>query len=209
MIYELRRDTLRPCTLPAALERFGAACEQRRSGSPPGGVWYTDVGPLNQIVHVWGYASLAERERIRAAAGAGPAAPAWPPALDEFAVRREVGLYAALPGPAMLQPGRVGPYFELRSYFVRAAGGLQRYLAGWEQKLAERLALSPLTVALHTELGPLHHIVQIWPYASLAQRAEVRRRASEAGIIPPPGALDALVSMESQLLLAAPCSPIQ
>ena len=28
-----------------------------------GGFWHTEIGPLNQIHHVWGYKNLAERTR--------------------------------------------------------------------------------------------------------------------------------------------------
>lgn len=31
------------------------------------GYFHTEVGPLNQIVHLWAYASMAEREQRRAA----------------------------------------------------------------------------------------------------------------------------------------------
>jgi hypothetical protein len=30
------------------------------------GYFHTDIGPLNQVVHMWGYESLDERQRLRA-----------------------------------------------------------------------------------------------------------------------------------------------
>jgi hypothetical protein len=37
------------------------------------GYFVTEVGPLNQIVHLWGYADFADRTRRRAALSADPA----------------------------------------------------------------------------------------------------------------------------------------
>ena len=36
------------------------------------GYFHTEIGELNQIVHLWGYNSLAERERRRAQLAADP-----------------------------------------------------------------------------------------------------------------------------------------
>ena len=51
--------------------------------------------------------------------------------------------------------------------------------------------------------------MQVWPYASLAQRAEVRRVAVERGVLAPPGAMDVMVTQENAILLPAPFSPMQ
>ena len=39
------------------------------------GFYVSELGPLNEVVHLWGFASLAERERRRALMEADPA---WP-----------------------------------------------------------------------------------------------------------------------------------
>lgn len=36
------------------------------------GYFYTEIGPLNQIIHMWGYADMAERSRKRQELGADP-----------------------------------------------------------------------------------------------------------------------------------------
>jgi hypothetical protein len=204
VIFELCSETQRPGTLPEALRRCAAAWAARVRHSTPGGIWSSEAGALNRIVHAWPYADAAECGRVRhAVAQEG----AWPP-LDDLRVHAEAQLFTPLPGP-MLQPGRTGPIYELRSYFVKPGDGVARYIAGWEDKLAERLALSPLAVAGYADVGPLSRIVQLWPYASLARRAEVRRVAVETGVLPPPGALDVMVSQENAILLPAPFSPMQ
>ena len=74
MIVEQRTYTLKPGATPEYLrlyEHEGLAIQEPILGRLVG--WYTsDFGPLNQIIHMWGYESYAERERRRAALGADP-----------------------------------------------------------------------------------------------------------------------------------------
>ena len=69
MNLDLRMYTLRPGMLPAWLkmyEQYGHALQVKHCGEP---VFYTttEVGTLNQVVHVWQYKNQAEREKKRAA----------------------------------------------------------------------------------------------------------------------------------------------
>ncbi len=68
MIYEMRTYDLKPRSGPEFIKRFGAAYEKRKKLSQPAAFWTTEIGPLNQVIHVWPYQDLAERDRIRAAA---------------------------------------------------------------------------------------------------------------------------------------------
>ena len=45
------------------------------------GFYVSEIGPLNEVVHLWGFASLAERERRRALMEADPAWSAYRQAL--------------------------------------------------------------------------------------------------------------------------------
>ena len=80
MIYELRTYRLVPRSIPEVERLFGEAYEHRRKYSELTAFWHTEIGPLNEIVHVWGYADLAERARIRAEAAKDPN---WPPKIRE------------------------------------------------------------------------------------------------------------------------------
>jgi hypothetical protein len=68
MIVEQRTYTLQPGVLPELLETYereGMAVHRRILGNMIG-YFYTEIGPLNQIVHLWGYDSLEDRARRRA-----------------------------------------------------------------------------------------------------------------------------------------------
>lgn len=206
MIYEVRTYDCRPTTMPEVIKRFGDAYEHRRKYSELAACWYTEIGPLNQIVHIWPYESLDERGRIRAEAANDPN---WPPRIQEFLVNATAEIFVPFPFSPPLQPGRMGPVYEMRSYTVKAAGGIAGTIQRWEGKIGERTKLSPLAVVMHTELGLLNKYVHVWPYESLEQRAEIRRRAVETGAWPPPGGQETLVTQENKILLPTPFSPLQ
>lgn len=205
MIYELRAYDFRPGTLPEAIERLGAWCEHRRRYSELAGMWRTEVGPLNRVVHLWPYADLAERERVRAAVAQDPNRPK----LDDIRVRAQAEVFVPFPFSPQPEPGRHGPWYELRRYAVKGGGAMQSIQGLWEPLVEARRKLSPLTVVMQAEIGELHTFVHIWPYESLAQRAEVRERAAAEGVWPPPGVVEHFVAMENQLLLPVPFSPLQ
>lgn len=50
------------------------------------GFYVSEIGPLNEVVHLWGFASLAERERRRALMEADPGWAVYRQALQELDV---------------------------------------------------------------------------------------------------------------------------
>jgi hypothetical protein len=69
VIYELRTYRLKTGTVPHYLklvEEEGIAIQRSHLGHLAG-YFATDIGPLNEIVHIWAFDSLADRERRRAA----------------------------------------------------------------------------------------------------------------------------------------------
>jgi hypothetical protein len=72
MIVEERTYTVKPGTVQqyyADYDPRGLKIQQRVLGNLIG-YFHTEIGALNRIVHLWGYDSLAERERRRAALAA-------------------------------------------------------------------------------------------------------------------------------------------
>ena len=65
MIYEVRTYGLRPGSIPEVEKRFAEALPHREKYSKLGALWHTELGPLNQIVHVWPYESLDQRAELR------------------------------------------------------------------------------------------------------------------------------------------------
>lgn len=72
MLVELRTYTFHPGKLPEFLrvyEQEGLEVQKRILGRMVG-YYTTEIGPLNQVVHLWAYESLNDRQERRALLGA-------------------------------------------------------------------------------------------------------------------------------------------
>ena len=204
MIYELRTYTLKVRALPKVLQLFAERLEHRQKYSPLGAFWYTEIGPLNQIIHVWPYESLDERDRVRAEAGKDPN---WPPPVHEYIDVMTSEIMIPFPSSPELKPAKLGPIYEMRSYMLKA-GAVPTLRRLWEEKIVERVKLTPLCAVWTSEIGDLNKLVHIWPYESLEQRAEVRAKAVEIGAWPPDGG-HLILTQENKIMFPAEFSPLQ
>jgi hypothetical protein len=180
MIHELRRYQIKPGKLGTYVEQSGSIGRPIR-GDRFGkllGYWSTELGPLNQVVHLWEYPDLA----ARAAARAGLAK-------DE----RWVNEYLPVSGPLLeaqenmiLSPFDWAPYrptsgmgiHELRVYRLHP-GKATAYSETMREALPLREKHSAPVGYWQVEIGPLNTIVHLWGYRDLAHRAEVRRALAE------------------------------
>ncbi len=74
MIYEIRTYRLSVGAVPAyiqAISEEGIAIQRPHLGTLHG-YFFSEIGPLNEIVHIWAYQDLADRETRRAALAADP-----------------------------------------------------------------------------------------------------------------------------------------
>jgi hypothetical protein len=205
MIYEIRTYQLKVGSLAEVRRRFGAAYEHRQRYSPLAAFWHTEIGPLNEIVHVWPYADLAERARVRAEAAKDPN---WPPKIQDFILDMQSEILVPFPFVPELAPGKMGPVFEMRYYTVKA-GTLPDLIKRWESKIGERTRLSPLVLAGHVEFGEANRFIRVWAYESLDQRTAIRRKARETGVWPPRGGGETLLTQANKILLPASFSPVR
>lgn len=67
MIYELRTYTLYPGKLSEYLGILEQVMPVREKYSKLTGFWYTEIGELNQVVHIWAYNNLEHRTQVRQA----------------------------------------------------------------------------------------------------------------------------------------------
>src|SRR5258708_9529373 len=181
MIYEFRTYTLKPRSLAEVEKRYGEAYEYRKKYSPLTAFWHTEIGPLNEIIHVWGYKDLAERARIRAEAAKEAN---WPPKIREFVVDQEVEVVNPFPFIPDITPGTMGPIFEIRRYSL-TPGSLPGVMKRWEGAIGERVKLSPVILAGGVEFGGANPLLHLLGYQSKDQPAQVREHARQARIPPP------------------------
>jgi hypothetical protein len=205
MIFEIRTYRVKPGSVPEVEKRFGEAYELRKKHSPLAAFWHTEIGPLNEVVHVWPYEDLEERGRVRAAAAKETG---WPPKLGEFVLDMQSEVLVPFHFSPPLPPGKHGPYYELR-YYTLKPGTLPGLVEGWGSKIAERSKLSPLALAGNVDIGEANRFIHIWPYRSLDERAAIRKQARDAGVWPPPYAADIVLTQNNKILMPAAFSPAQ
>ena len=204
MIHEIRTYELKPRSVPEFGTRVAEKLPGRLEYSKIGGWWYTEMGPLNQVVHIWPYDDLNQRAEIRAKVVADGK---WPPNTAEFILNMRSEIFN--PAPFMTPLGRrqIGPIYEMRTYTYRG-GDIPKVLDAWGERIAEREKLSPLAACWYSELGELNRFVHLWAYKSLEERGRVRDEARAKGIWPPPVSVVPL-KQENKILLPFDFSPMQ
>lgn len=203
MIYEVRTYTLKPGAIPQWERHFEEALPNRVKHSPLAALWHTEMGPLNQVIHVWPYENLQQRMDIRARAAQEPG---WPPKGGDLILHMESEIWI----PAAFSPSlgggkKEGNIYEMRIYQYQP-GTIPHVLEAWEKSLPERVQLSPIAACMHTDVGGLNRWMHIWPYASMAERQRIREQSTK---LPnwPPKTREWLVSQQTKVLIPASFSP--
>ena len=214
MIYEVRTYDCKPQSVPEVEKRFAEAYETRKKFSQLAAYWHTEIGPLNQVIHVWPYKDREERRKIREAA-VKESAGKWPPDTAEFMVAQRSDIFHQFEFSPELKPGRQGPFFEMRIYTYQT-GQLENLTRAWAHALPHRLKLGPATAIWYSELGGLNKFVHIWSYKSLDERWATRMKSRETGDWPPSAAAKKagqpayrLAMQENKIVMPAAFSPIQ
>src|SRR6201988_3692692 len=66
--------------------------------------------------------------------------------------------------------------FEMRTYRLQP-GSVPEAEKRFGEALTDRVKVSPLGAFFHTEVGPLNHIIHVWPYDDLQHRTRVRSQS--------------------------------
>ena len=77
---------------------FCEAYEVRAQYSPLGALFQTEIGPLNEVIHIWPYENLQHRADTRAAASKDTSGK-WPPSsASHLIVTQETDILDPIPG---------------------------------------------------------------------------------------------------------------
>ena len=211
MIHELRTYTLAPGKQAEYLKLSGDLSRKIR-GDDYGkleGFFSTEFGTLNQLVHLWSYADLNERERLRMALGRNERwIREYVPQIRPLLVTQENKILSeVLP---LQPPADTGNIYELRWYrthATRAGEWLELFKAimPTREKYMRRVGL------WQTQMGQLNEAVHLWVYKDLNERAAARSKA----LADPEWqaflgkALPLLLNMQSVVLIPTPVSPMK
>ena len=208
MYYELATMTLPFGTAGNAATQVQAFSSAADAKGELLGCWFTDIGVLNQMVVLRGFASLADlqAERDRTQKSSSPFG------CGDIYQSLEQHSYQGFPWMKPVRPsaesGISGPVYEIRTYGIKP-GGVQATIDLWEQYVPPREKLSPCVVAMVALDGPLR-FTNIWAYPTLDARAAARADAVAQGIWPPKGGPAHLTTaMVSTIALPSAVSPLK
>src|ERR1700752_1419018 len=123
MIYELRTYTVLPGTVDDMVKAASTVSRDIRGDNfgKLEGYWSTEIGPLNQVLHMWSYSDLNERARLRAELAKNSR---WTgeylPLICPLLMRQEVRLLNAPKPP--VAPASTGNVYDLRAYRAKPLG---------------------------------------------------------------------------------------
>ena len=211
MLHEIRTYTLIPGKVPEYLklaEEVSLPIRRNDAGVLVG--WFSsEIGVLNQLVHIWEWKDLEERQRQRVVLRARPGwVDVYNPQVDRLVHRREVSIInPALPVKA---PGSTGNFYELRRYRV-LPGKLATWLELFKGALPVREKYSKIVGLWQSEIGEQNEVMHLWAYKDLKERAEVRAKAlldpEWQSLLSKSAPL--LFHMRSTILVPAKFSPLQ
>lgn len=168
------------------------------------GVWFSDIGQLNQVVVLTSFASQQDLDAVKARLSAQENVFANAENIIKYSVENFAG-FDFLPE---VELGEFGPVYEIRTYELKY-GGVPHVLNAWNNAVPERTQYSKLTIAMYA-LDGTPRIVSIWPYKSLNERSEIRAKSVADGIWPPKGGPQWLTyEMQSMIALPTAISPLK
>jgi NIPSNAP len=179
MIYELRTYTVRQGTLPEVIKNSGTVSRAIRKDDygKLEGYWSTEIGPLNQVMHLWSYSDLNERARLRAELAKNPRwGKEYLPLIRPHLLRQDIRLLNPVVGP--VAPASTPNVYEFRNYRTRP-GAVRQWADLMAKTLPVREKYSKIVGLWITEAGQPNEACHIWAYKDLNHRAQVRAEAGK------------------------------
>ena len=212
MIYELRTYTVRPGTLGDIVKAASTVSLDIRGNNfgKLEGYWSTEIGPLNQVMHMWSYRDFEERAKLRAELAKNPRwGGEYLPLIRPLLIRQDVRLLNAIRPP--VAPASTGNIYEFRNYRAKPAGAAKQWLDAFTAVLPAREKYSKIVGLWQTEAGQPNELCHLWAYPDLNARAEARGASMKDPVWQdfltkgPP----LLEEMHSTIMLPAPHSPLK
>ena len=212
MIYELRTYTLKPGTLGDMVKAASTVSHPIRKDDygKLEGYWVTEIGPLNQVMHLWSYSDLNERTRLRAELAKNARWNSeYTPLIRPLLMRQDIRLLNAIIAP--VAPASSGNVYELRNYRAKTGGAVRQWLDIFTGALEHRQKYSKIVGLWQTEASQPNEVCHLWAYPDLNARAKARGDAAND-----PGWKEFLgksggflEEMHSTIMLPAPHSPLK
>jgi hypothetical protein len=199
--YDVTAITVRPNTQTKALTAL-----EKTVAKSPGllACWYSDIGALNRVMMIRGIAdaaaNLEEREALLASGN--------PFGIGDLIISMEMDTYTAFDFLPAMAPAALGPCYEVRRYVFKP-DGIAPTIDLWRKWVPGRTTISPLLTAMVSASGEVARFMHIWPYKTLDERARLRAKSIADGVWPPPDGPEQFLTMQNDIYMPAPFSPLR
>lgn len=167
------------------------------------GVFASDIGELSRVLVLRVFPDAA----ARAAAHQQLLLQKNPLGCAEWLVSLRSESYALFPFLEPVQPGKLGRWYEFRTYHVRQ-GAMAETVEAWKDAVPARTALSPMVGAFLPLDGEQPRFLNVWAYETLEERSRIRAEAVQTGVWPPKGGPANLTRMTSLVCAPVAFSPL-
>jgi len=189
MIYDFRMYTLRPGATPdyrAGVKELSLPIRQRHGVTLAGWYW-SEIGALNQVVHIWGYEDIKHLEEGKKAFRSDPdwagkylprtkglveSQKTWVMNSPHFApVYPQIGDVPAEGTPEFIKKNKM--VFDFRMYTFKH-GAIPEYMAAAEEialPIRKRHGIK-LAGWYYSDIGDLNQVTHIWAYDDLKHLKE-------------------------------------
>ena len=213
MIYELRTYTLHPGKAPEFIQHAGSIAVPIRGDryGKLAGYWSTDVGTLNQVVHLWAYDDLAHRTRAREELSKNPRwNTEYVPKIRPLLLKQENKILIPAHSRPVESSAQGNGVYELRTYRLHP-GKVPEWMETFTSGLVAREKYSKLFGLWSSEIGELNQVAHLWGYTDLNHRAQVRKDSMADPVWKETvGKLGPLMQlMENKLLIPTEFSPLK
>ncbi|XP_060080675.1 protein NipSnap homolog 3A-like [Ylistrum balloti] len=189
-LYELRVYQIWPKDMKPFIELSKEWIHLRTAHSPLIGYWVSEIGGINDVVHIWEYDNLTQRAAVRQAlAGDSHWINSYFSKILPMMSRQENMLLQTVGDSSLVQPDLKGVY-ELDT--IKQGAGL---------KFSSDKGNAKLLGTFQSVLGPTNTGYQLWFHNSLQQAVENQIKGDNSD--------DQATGGHRRLLIPTPWSPLQ
>ncbi len=119
MIYELRTYTVKPGTVGDMVKAASTVSRDIRGDNfgKLEGYWSTEIGPLNQVLHMWSFSDFAERAKLRAELAKNPRwGGEYLPLIRPLLIRQDVRFLSKIVGLWQTEAGQPNEVLHIWAY---------------------------------------------------------------------------------------------
>ena len=168
MIYELRMYTTKPGKMKHVVNSSATVAQKIRNGDTYGkliGHWWSEIGKMNQYVHMWEYQNVEEMRRLRSELSSRDD---WKkefvPLVGPYILSQEIRLLRSVSD--LKKPSNSNNFYELKIINLNI-GKAGQWVAEFNN-LVNEIENESLNIGVwQTELSNPNEIVSIWSHSSV------------------------------------------